>query len=110
MNLLDLAGVALPAGFSEEGLPFGVTLVGPAFSDVGLLELAEGYLQSLKPSLGGTQVPYPPAQPSTFGRNPKTPRIPLGRAHLSGRPLNLQLTARCATLIETAHTSPAYLL
>jgi len=110
MNLLDLAGVALPAGFSEEGLPFGVTLVGPAFSDVGLLELAEGYLQSLKPSLGGTKVPYPAAEPSTFGRNPKTARIAVVGAHLSGLPLNHQLTGRGAKLIETAETAPEYRL
>src|ERR1700756_1102176 len=110
MNLLDLAGVAMPAGFSEGGLPFGVTLVGPAFSDVGLLELAEGYLQSLKPSLGGTKVPYPAAQPSRFGRNPKTARIAVVGAHLSGLPLNHQLTGRGAKLIETTETAPEYRL
>jgi allophanate hydrolase len=40
MNLLDLAGVAVPAGFTPAGLPFGITLVGPAWSDFGLLALA----------------------------------------------------------------------
>jgi allophanate hydrolase len=33
MNLLDLAGLALPAGFRPNGLPFGITLVAPAFAD-----------------------------------------------------------------------------
>ncbi|MEY2605624.1 MAG: allophanate hydrolase [Verrucomicrobiota bacterium] len=108
MNLLDLAGVAMPAGFSDRGLPFGVTLVGPAFSDVGLLELAEGYLQSLKPTLGGTKEAYPAAEPSTFDRNPKTARIAVVGAHLSGLPLNHQLTGRGAKLIETTETAPEY--
>jgi allophanate hydrolase len=41
-NLLDLAAVAVPAGFrSEGGLPFGVTLFGPAGSDLTLLEHAD---------------------------------------------------------------------
>ena len=40
MNLLDLAGVAVPAGFTQAGLPFGITLVGPAWSDFELLGLA----------------------------------------------------------------------
>lgn len=40
MNLLDLAGVAVPAGFTNAGLPFGVTLVGPTWSDFELLALA----------------------------------------------------------------------
>ncbi len=47
MNLLDLAGVAVPAGFSASGLSFGVTLVGAAFSDHELLELAEYRLYAL---------------------------------------------------------------
>lgn len=40
-NLLDLAAVALPAGMHADGLPFGVSLIGQAFSDAGLLSLAE---------------------------------------------------------------------
>jgi allophanate hydrolase len=40
MNLMDLAGVAVPAGFTRDALPFGVTLVGPTWSEFGLLELA----------------------------------------------------------------------
>ncbi|GIG29505.1 allophanate hydrolase [Cellulomonas marina] len=38
-NLLDLAALALPAGLVD-GLPFGVQLVGPAFSDHRLAALA----------------------------------------------------------------------
>lgn len=40
MNLLDLAAIAVPAGFQSNGLPFGVTLAAPAFSDAALLQLA----------------------------------------------------------------------
>ncbi len=36
-NLFDLAGLALPAGFRADGLPWGVTLMGPAGSDRALL-------------------------------------------------------------------------
>ncbi len=40
VNLLDLAALALARGFpSGNGLPFGVTLVAPAFSDDSLLAL-----------------------------------------------------------------------
>ena len=51
MNLLDMAGIAIPIGFLDVGgsghkddskhLPFGVTISGPAFSDRELLRLAE---------------------------------------------------------------------
>jgi allophanate hydrolase len=37
VNLLDLAATAVPAGFRSTGLPFGLSLIGPAFSDEALL-------------------------------------------------------------------------
>jgi allophanate hydrolase len=40
VNLLDLAAVALPGGFGKCGLPFGLSLIAPAFSDRALLDLA----------------------------------------------------------------------
>jgi len=39
-NLLDLATVAIPADDSVDVLPFGISLVGPAFSDAELLRYA----------------------------------------------------------------------
>ncbi|WP_245707496.1 allophanate hydrolase [Pseudonocardia oroxyli] len=39
-NLLDLAAVAVPAGFTADGRPCGVTLFGPAFSETRLLTAA----------------------------------------------------------------------
>jgi allophanate hydrolase len=49
-NLLDLAGIAVPAGFRADGLPFGISILGPAYSDVALLALAGPYLKSLRPA------------------------------------------------------------
>jgi allophanate hydrolase len=39
VNLLDLAAITVPAGFRADGLPFGITLIGPAFSDRALARL-----------------------------------------------------------------------
>ncbi len=33
VNLMDLAAIAVPAGFRPDGIPFGVTLIGPTLSD-----------------------------------------------------------------------------
>jgi allophanate hydrolase len=41
VNLLDLAALAVPAGFRADGLPFGVTLVGRAGTDAQLLTLGD---------------------------------------------------------------------
>jgi allophanate hydrolase len=38
-NLLDFAAIALPAGFGKAGLPFGISLIAPAFRDADLLDL-----------------------------------------------------------------------
>jgi len=43
VNLLDLCGFALPAN-TEEKVPFGITLLAPAFQDKALLEYARFYL------------------------------------------------------------------
>ncbi len=40
VNLLDLTAVAVPAGFRQNGLPFGISLIAPAFSERALLDLA----------------------------------------------------------------------
>src|SRR3546814_5817772 len=32
-NLLGLSGIAVPAGFRADGMPFGVTLAAPGFCD-----------------------------------------------------------------------------
>ncbi len=63
MNLLDCAAVAVPAGFQQDGLPFGITLVAPAHQDVPLLHLAEKLLN-------GT------SRHSGAGRNPVTTNKP----------------------------------
>lgn len=40
MNFFQLAGVAIPAGFRADGLPFGITLVGRDCSERALLRIA----------------------------------------------------------------------
>ena len=46
-NLLDLAAVAIPAGMTGDGRPAGVTLLGPAFTEAALLDIARSALQEV---------------------------------------------------------------
>lgn len=94
VNLLDLAAITVPAGFRGDGLPFGVTLIGPAFSDRSLAALGA--------RLHAEEGVAPPS--------PATVRVAVVGAHLSGMPLNHQLTGRGARLLRTARTSPDYRL
>jgi allophanate hydrolase len=54
VNLLDLTAVAVPAGFRTCGLPFGVSLVAPAFCDEALADLGGRLHRRLDLPLGGT--------------------------------------------------------
>jgi allophanate hydrolase len=44
MNLLDLSAIAVPAGFRDNDLPFGVTIVADAFEEEKLLSYSSKYL------------------------------------------------------------------
>ena len=112
VNLLDLAAVALPAGFRPNGLPFGVSLIGPAGTDRALLTLADR-LHRLAPgqTLGGLPTPLSETAPLC------APDVPPGcvlvavvGAHLTGQPLNGQLTERGARLCRTTKTASGYRL
>jgi allophanate hydrolase len=39
VNLLDLTAIAVPAGFRKNRLPFGISLIAPAFAERALLDL-----------------------------------------------------------------------
>ena len=110
LNLLDLAAVAAPAGFRADGLPFGITFVGQTFSDRSLLALAASYLGSLRPSLGGTRLSYPETFAPAKEINSDRMMIAVVGAHLTGEPLNYQLTTRDGRFIRNAKTAPSYQL
>lgn len=46
MNLLDLCGLAIPAGFRSDNVPFGVTFFAKAWSDPLLFDLAREFEQA----------------------------------------------------------------
>ncbi len=47
VNLLDMAAVAVPAGFRANTTGFGVTLIGPAWSDWSVAQLGSAYAAAL---------------------------------------------------------------
>lgn len=100
MNLLDYAAVAVPSGVMGNGLPWGVTLFGRAFTDQYLLSVADA-LQRQQ----GLASPVPAA----IARNDRARLVVCG-AHLEGLALNWQLKQRGARLVETTRSSPDYQL
>ncbi|MDR3456448.1 MAG: allophanate hydrolase [Verrucomicrobiae bacterium] len=109
VNLLDLAALAVPAGFrATNGLPFGVTLIGPAFSDDALLALGARYHQATGGGMGVTAADIS-GQPLPKEKNEGVLLAVVG-AHLRGQPLNHQLTSRRARFVRATRTSPHYRL
>lgn len=101
VNLLDMSAIAVPAGYRDNGTGFGVTLIGPAWADTALLDLARRY-EEIRPM---------PAAPEldTAGK-PQTVKLSVVGAHLAGMPLHWQLTSRDARLVARTRTAPAYRL
>ena len=58
-NLLGLAAIAVPAGFTPQGLPGGITLLGPGGSERKLIRLARAWQQRLDLPLGATKYRLP---------------------------------------------------
>ncbi|MDP3293362.1 MAG: allophanate hydrolase [Nevskia sp.] len=110
VNLLDLAAIAIPAGNRADGLPFGLTLIGPAGSDHRLAVLALRLQQTLGQAADGAALnlaadPLPFAEP--------TIAVAVVGAHLAGQPLNWQLIecgARCTALTRTSSRYRLYAL
>jgi allophanate hydrolase len=109
VNLLDYCAVAVPAALRCDGLPAGVTLVAPAFRESALLEYADRLHRGAGVALGATQHALPAAR-IPMGTAPDGVVLAVVGAHLSGLPLNYQLTSRGACLVGAAFTAPAYRL
>jgi len=111
VNLLDMAAHALPGPFRRDGLPAGVTVVGPAFSDFALATLASRWVRTLQPSAGALRHPLPAAVPALQAPAPARPvRIVAVGAHMSGLALNWQFQERGARLLRKTSTASAYRL
>jgi allophanate hydrolase len=75
VNLMDLSAIALPAGFRDDGLPFGVTALAPSFRE-DILEDAAALWE-------GRPRPFDSAQGP--GEVPRTSLLVFG-LHMSGQP------------------------
>jgi allophanate hydrolase len=109
VNLLDLSAVAVPAGFRDNGLPFGITLIGPAFADKALLGIADRFHRAKSETIGAhlNQLSASPAISSPECPDGYVPIAVVG-AHLTGQPLNYQLTERNSYLMKTCLTASGY--
>ncbi len=110
VNLLDMCALAVPAVMRPDGIPFGITLLALAGEDAALAAIGREFHAATALSLGALNYPQPP-----LARQPAVPEegeIPIAvvGAHLSGMPLNGELRAAGARLLERTATAPHYRL
>jgi allophanate hydrolase len=110
VNLLDLAAVAVPAGFRADGLPFGITLVGRAGTDEELLGLADSVQRARVDRIGALDTPLPSVRFAPPVSSEDCIAVAVCGAHMVGLPLNYQLTSRRARFLRKTRTIPAYAL
>jgi allophanate hydrolase len=109
VNLLDCCAVAVPAGFCSDGLPAGVTLIAPAFADDALAILADRLHRAAACGMGCERTaPLPQSALAA----PKEDRFAIAvvGAHLTGMPLNHQLTQAGGVLLKSCRTARDYRL
>jgi allophanate hydrolase len=109
VNLADCSALALPSVIRTDGLPFGITLIAPAWQDQALIHFGKIWQAKNNMHLGATHKKTP-----AFIPNNSVPtgyvRLAVVGAHLTGMPLNIQLTERKALFVESTFTSSHYRL
>ena len=110
VNLLDLCGLALPASMTDSGVPFGITLLAPGGNDARLVEIGRVFHADTTLPLGALKASQPALAPVLKSPAAGEVALVVVGAHLSGLPLNGELRALGARLLETARTAPNYRL
>lgn len=110
VNLMDLAALAVPGRLRPDGWPAGVTLVAPRGQDAFLVALGARLHALTGARLGAT--------PSSVSQTPVAPTTaPAGwielcvvGAHMSGLPLNTELTGLGGVFLREVQTESSYRL
>ena len=89
VNLCDLSALAVPNGRRDDGVPCGITLVGPAFAEATLAGLGAAFIGEV----GAGEIAL----------------FCIG-AHMSGLVLNHQVLRHGGRFLNTARTAPEYRL
>jgi len=109
VNLLDLSGIAVPTGPRTDGRPGSVTLLTKKGQD----GLAASIARSLQPTdnpLGATGWTLPPTEPLLPSPTADEIEIAVCGAHMSGLPLNREMTERGGRFLRADETSNRYRL
>jgi allophanate hydrolase len=109
VNFFGLSALALPSGFRPDGLPFGITLVAQPHAERALLAFGARWQRTVPLALGKTASTLPPEANDPVVVEDRVSIAVVG-AHMSGLPLNGQLTELGGRLESTATSAAVYRL
>ncbi|MEM1360925.1 MAG: allophanate hydrolase [Pseudomonadota bacterium] len=110
VNLMDLCGIAVPTGMRSDGRPGSLTLLAKDGRDALCASLATEIHSTMAQTMGATGCALPERQVLEPGPVPGEITLAVVGAHMSGLPLNKELTERGARYLETTETAPDYRL
>jgi allophanate hydrolase len=110
VNLLDLCALAVPSSMRDDGVPFGVTLVAPGGHDAILASIGRAFHADSGLPLGALGLAQAPLAELPAAPRPNEIAVAVVGAHLSGMPLDGQMRALGARLLEATSTAPDYRL
>ncbi|TCR65468.1 allophanate hydrolase [Bosea sp. BK604] len=110
VNLLDLCALAVPATLAADGQASGVTFIAPAGRDAALAGIGRVFHAASGLSLGATGEPQPPLAQLPAKAPDGMIEIAVVGAHLSGMPLNGELTGLGGVFVRAVTTTADYRL
>lgn len=108
VNLMDMCGIAVPTPARTDGRPGSVTLLAPAGEDQKTAALAAVIQTWGARKMGATDWPMVPSEHPSFAPSADTIEIAVCGAHMSGLPLNSELTSRGGVFLSAGKTAPDY--
>ena len=108
VNLMDLCGLAVPHGTRSDGRPASVTLLAKAGRDGLVAALGARLHAASDGTLGATDKPIPAMMERSAEPQSDELAVAVVGAHMSGLPLNGELTSRGGRFLEATSTSASY--
>lgn len=107
-NLFDTAALSVPVGMMSDGLPASVTLFAPGWNDALIADLGAALHARAGQGLGSDRTATVPVAVRPISGSGVA--LAVVGAHLTGQPLNGQLTDHGGLLEETTRTAAKYRL
>jgi len=100
-GLLDLVSISVPVGYRTDGIPFGLSLMAPAFNDCEVCRLGK--------MVAGETLSAKIQKLSHSGDMSDIPLVVTG-THMAGGTMHHELLSRRATFVGSVETAPDYAL